>query len=397
MNRVIAIIKKEFLDLARDRRTMFFMFIFPILIIPLLLTGIPKLMMSVAKKEMDKTLTFAIVGQEYDSGLVEYLQAQDKLTILTNFTEYELEQQILDEILDAAIVIPQNVHENFRKKKSVEIKLYFRSGKGENFEEKRLNSILQQYFDPISSERYITLGLDKEVFEPYKITKVDVATEQEKFGKTVGTFLPYMFLIFCFTGAMYPALDLGAGEKERGTLETILTSPASQLEILTGKFIVVSSFGIMSVIFGLLGILGAVKLNSDIPPELITVAMTILGMKPVVLMLSLLIPIALFFAAFLLTVSFYAKTFKEAQSIMGPLNFMIIIPILVGTFPGIILEPSTAWIPILNVSLAMNDIIAGTITLPLYLEVFASLFIFTGCSILIAVRFVSREDVIFRG
>jgi sodium transport system permease protein len=196
---------------------------------------------------------------------------------------------------------------------------------------------------------------------------------------------------------MYPALDLGAGEKERGTLETILTSPASQLEILTGKFIVVSSFGIMSVIFGLLGMLGAVKLNSDIPPELITVAMTILGMKPVVLMLSLLIPIALFFAAFLLTVSFYAKTFKEAQSIMGPLNFMIIIPILVGTFPGIILEPSTAWIPILNVSLAMNDIIAGTITLPLYLEVFASLFIFTGCSILIAVRFVSREDVIFRG
>ena len=95
--------------------------------------------------------------------------------------------------------------------------------------------------------------------------------------------------------------------------------------------------------------LAAVKLNFDIPDEIITIAITILGFKPVFLMLSLLLPIALFFASFLLSISFYAKTFKEAQSIMGPLNLIVILPIAIGMMPGIILEPSTAWIPILNV------------------------------------------------
>ena len=397
MYRIFTIIKKELRDLVRDRRTMFFMIVFPAVIIPFLIGGVSKLTISIMKKEMDKTLTIAIVGDEYDSTLVEFIRNQDKLILITTISEHEIKSQILDEIIDAAIVIPNNVREYLSEKKQVELKHYFRSGKGENINEKRLNRILEDYFSPLIEARYQSFSLDKAVFEPYVISKIDVATEQEKFGKTIGTFLPYMFLLFCFSGAMYPALDLGAGEKERGTLETILTSPASQLEILTGKFIVVSFFGVMSVIFGLMGMLGAVNLNSDIPAEVITIAMTILGAKPIFLMLSLLFPIALFFAAFLLSISFYAKTFKEAQSIMGPLNILIIIPIMIGMMPGITLEASTAWIPILNVSLAMNDIIAGTLSWPLYAEVMLSLLFFTGLSMWISVKFVSREEVIFRG
>tara|TARA_B110001454_G_scaffold31078_1_gene30348 strand:+ start:713 stop:1906 length:1194 start_codon:yes stop_codon:yes gene_type:complete len=397
MYRIFTIIKKELRDLVRDRRTMFFMIVFPAVIIPFLIGGVSMLTISIMKKEMDKTLTIAIVGEEYDLTLVEFIRNQDKLILITTISEHEIKSQILDEIIDAAIVIPNNVREYLSEKKQVELKHYFRSGKGENINEKRLNRILEDYFSPLIEARYQSFSLDKAVFEPYVISKIDVATEQEKFGKTIGTFLPYMFLLFCFSGAMYPALDLGAGEKERGTLETILTSPASQLEILTGKFIVVSFFGVMSVIFGLMGMLAAVNLNSEIPAEVITIAMTILGAKPIFLMLSLLFPIALFFAAFLLSISFYAKTFKEAQSIMGPLNILIIIPIMIGMMPGITLEASTAWIPILNVSLAMNDIIAGTLSWPLYAEVMLSLLFFTGLSMWISVKFVSREEVIFRG
>jgi len=397
MYRIFIIIKKELRDLVRDRRTMFFMIVFPAVIIPFLIGGVSKLTISIMKKEMDKTLTIAIVGDEYDSTLVEFIRNQDKLILITTLSEHQIKPQILDESIDGAIVIPNNVREYLSEKKQVVLKHYFRSGKGENINEKRLNRILEDYFSPLIEARYQSFSLDKAVFEPYVISKIDVATEQEKFGKTIGTFLPYMFLLFCFSGAMYPALDLGAGEKERGTLETILTSPASQLEILTGKFIVVSFFGVMSVIFGLMGMLGAVNLNSDIPAEVITIAMTILGAKPIFLMLSLLFPIALFFAAFLLSISFYAKTFKEAQSIMGPLNILIIIPIMIGMMPGITLEASTAWIPILNVSLAMNDIIAGTLSWPLYAEVMLSLLFFTGLSMWISVKFVSREEVIFRG
>jgi sodium transport system permease protein len=397
MYRIFTIIKKELRDLVRDRRTMFFMIVFPAVIIPFLIGGVSKLTISIMKKEMDKTLTIAIVGGKYDSRLVEFIRNQDKLILITTLSEHQIKSQILDEMIDGAIVIPNNAREYLSEKKQVELKHYFRSGKGENINEKRLNRILEDYFSPLIEARYQSFSLDKAVFEPYVISKIDVATEQERFGKTIGTFLPYMFLLFCFSGAMYPALDLGAGEKERGTLETILTSPASQLEILTGKFIVVSFFGVMSVIFGLMGMLAAVNLNSEIPAEIITIAMTILGAKPIFLMLSLLFPIALFFAAFLLSISFYAKTFKEAQSIMGPLNILIIIPIMIGMMPGITLEASTAWIPILNVSLAMNDIIAGTLSWSLYVEVMLSLLFFTGLSMWMSVKFVSREEVIFRG
>ncbi len=384
-------------DLVRDRRTMFFMIVFPAVILPLIIGGSTKLTTFVLKKEMDKTLTVAIVGEEYDANLTRFLADQEKLILLMDLQEDVIQENILNEAIDAAIVIPSTVRGNLLKNKPIELKLYFRSGKGENLKEKRLNRLLEQYFSPIKESRYLALNLDKDVFEPYYITKIDVASAQEKFGKTIGTFLPYMFLLFCFSGAMYPALDLGAGEKERGTLETILTSPASQIEILSGKFVVVSIFGIMSVIFGLMGMLAAVKLNPDIPEEIVSIAMTILGTKPVVLILSLLIPIALFFASFLLSISFYAKTFKEAQSIMGPLNMLIIFPIMIGLMPGITLNVSTAWIPILNVSLAMNDIIAGTLSWPLYAEVMLSLLFFTGCSMWLSVKFVSREEVIFRG
>ena len=384
-------------DLVRDRRTMFFMIVFPAVILPLIIGGSTMLTTFVLKKEMDKILTVAIVGEEYDIELIRFLETQKKLILLMDLEAAVLQENILNESIDAAIVIPNSVQQNLRSHKSIELKLYFRSGKGENLKERRLNRILEGYFSPIQESRYLSLNLDKEVFEPYYITKIDVASEQEKFGKTIGTFLPYMFLLFCFSGAMYPALDLGAGEKERGTLETILTSPASQIEILTGKFVVVSIFGIMSVIFGLMGMLAAVKLNSDIPEEIVSIAMTILGAKPVVLILSLLIPIALFFASFLLSISFYAKTFKEAQSIMGPLNILIIFPIMIGLMPGITLNVSTAWVPILNVSLAMNDIISGTLSWPLYAEVMLSLLFFTGCSMWLSVKFVSREEVIFRG
>ena len=71
------------------------------------------------------------------------------------------------------------------------------SGKGENFTESRIDKILAKYFSPILESRYKSLKIDKKVFEPFYTTKFDIATEQEKFGKTVGTYLPYLFLILC--------------------------------------------------------------------------------------------------------------------------------------------------------------------------------------------------------
>jgi sodium transport system permease protein len=224
-----------------------------------------------------------------------------------------------------------------------------------------------------------------------------VASPKERFGKTVGGMVPYFFVIFCFMGAMYPAIDLAAGEKERGTMETLLTAPVSRFQILLGKFAVVVLTGILSAAVSMLGIYVAVLQVKEIPPELLAMIMGILDVQTIVLVLSLLLPLTVFFAAFLLSLSIFAKSYKEAQSLISPLTFVVILPMMVGLMPGIELDPVTALIPVLNVSLATKEIIAGTIKPLLLAEVYISLVALASVSLWGCAKWFEREETIFRG
>ena len=125
--------------------------------------------------------------------------------------------------------------------------------------------------------------------------------------------------------------------------------------------------------------------------------MNIIEPGTMLLFLAMLIPLCAFFGALLLSVSIFARTYKEAQSIIAPLNFMVLIPLLVGIFPGVRLNWTTALIPLLNISLATKELIAGTID-PLHLVlVFAVLFILAVAGLFFCSRWFRREEVIFRG
>ena len=197
-------------------------------------------------------------------------------------------------------------------------------------------------------------------------------------------------------GAMYPALDLGAGEKERGTLETILSSPATRLDIVLGKFLVVMLAAFITAFIALGGMYFGIQTFPDLEPWVLEIVNKMLTLKNIALIMSLILPISAFFSALLLGLSIYAKSFKEAQSIVGPLNIAIIFPALIGTLPGIELNAITSLIPILNVSLASKDIIAGTINPYYMLEVYLSLIIFAGLAIFWCVNWFNRESTIFR-
>ena len=196
---------------------------------------------------------------------------------------------------------------------------------------------------------------------------------------------------------MYPAIDLAAGEKERGTMETLLTAPVSRFQILLGKFAVVVLTGILSAAVSMLGIYVAILQVKEIPPELLAMIMGILDVQTIVLVLSLLLPLTVFFAAFLLSLSIFAKSYKEAQSLISPLTFVVILPMMVGLMPGIELDPVTALIPVLNVSLATKEIIAGTIKPLLLAEVYISLVALASVSLWGCAKWFEREETIFRG
>jgi sodium transport system permease protein len=308
-----------------------------------------------------------------------------------------IESMMARDSIDAAVIVSPDFDERVADMRSGVIALYYRSSDDYDMVKRRLTEIIGGFEQQLVTERFARLRLDPGIVNPVTVREHDVASLKERIGKSVGGMVPYLFVIFCFMGAMYPAIDLAAGEKERGTMETLLTAPVGRFQILLGKFAVVVLTGITSAVISIAGVLLAVRQVSKIPPELLSAIMAILNVQSVLLVLSLLLPLTVFFAAFLLSLSMFAKSYKEAQSIISPMVIVVILPVLVGVFPGIELDPGTALIPVLNVSLATKEIIAGTIKTGLLLEVYASLVLLAALSLYGCAKWFAREETIFRG
>jgi sodium transport system permease protein len=153
---------------------------------------------------------------------------------------------------------------------------------------------------------------------------------------------------------------------------------------------------VLTAFIALAGMAIGIQRIPEIPPEMLVIINEVLSPKTIGLIMTLVLPVAAFFSAVLLGLSVYAKSFKEAQSIMAPLNIVIIFPAVIGTLPGIELNTITALIPVLNVSLASKDIIAGVMDPFLMTEVYVSLFGLAGLAIFWCVKWFNRESTIFR-
>ena len=392
----LVIAKKEIMDLTRDRRTMMMMFVVPFFAMPLMFALVFNLQKNIQEKAEDKILKVAIIGSEYAPELSSAFSNSDGMSIFEDISIDSIGNFINDEIIDAAIIIDKNYLKNINDLKQASIIVQFKGTESTGTTKNRVREVIDSIEKKIVGERMEQMEIEPEMLKAYDVNIIDVASKQEIIGKAAGGFLPYMFVIFGFMGALYPALDLGSGEKERGTLETILSSPANRLDIVLGKVIVVSLSAILSAVIGLLGFFIGINTFADLPSQLTTVIGEIANAETVLMVMSLVLPICVFFSSILLGLSIYAKSFKEAQSITSPLSFVIIVPILISLTPGINLDAVTALIPILNVSLATKDIIAGVMN-PFYMfEVYASLLTYAGLSILWCVYSFNQEGTIFR-
>ena len=396
MTRINTIVKKEFTDTLRDKRTILTMIVIPLLMVPILMNITIRVVQRQERKAEVELIDLAFIGGEYAPRLLELVQADSQFVVRDDVRENEFEQLIRDDTLDAGIVVPPDFLERITADEQAEVVLYYRSSSTFAVAEGRLRGMIGDYDQEIVDGRIRRLSLDPNLFDAIVVERRDISTMQEVLGKTVGGFLPYMFIIFMFTGAMYAGIDLSAGEKERGTLETLLSSPASRLEIVMGKFLVVATVGIASALISMFGLYLGVRGIEDIPPEAMEAVWNILSVKVVVMIATLLLPLAAFFAAMILALAIQAKSFKEAQSTLTPLSIVVIMPVVFGLLPGIELNAQTALIPVLNVSLATKEVIAGTIN-PLHLVMsYVSLFALAAASIWFCVVWFNREETLFR-
>ncbi|MFQ5706643.1 MAG: ABC transporter permease [bacterium] len=398
MKSVLTIFKKEIIDTLRDRRTLIAMVLVPLLLIPVIMTVMTKVQMSQVKKAREEVLKVGLVTFGNAAKFEDMLSDHDDLKVVKNIPVDSVRALIRKDSLDGAFVFSKKFDEHVTDLRAGRLKFYYKSTEDENEDitKRRLKDLVDDYEKALIADRFKALNLNEKIVKPLNLVEVNVATQKERLGRMIGGFLPYLFIIFCFTGSMYPAIDLGAGEKERGTIETLLTAPVSRFQILLGKFGVVVVTGVASAAVSMVGLYLAIRQIKEIPKELVSVLLGILEVKSILLVLSLLLPLTIFFAGILLTLSIFAKSYKEAQSLISPLLIVVILPAVVGLLPGITLNSTTAWIPILNISLATKDIVSGTIEPGVLSLVYLSQVVLAGLSLFFCSKWFGREGTIFR-
>ena len=396
MNIIFSIFKKELTDVLRDRRTLFFMIAMPVIVMPVIFIGSLKFQEYQNKKSEEKILNIALVNESGETKIRDYILNQKGVNLIEDIDADSLEAGIKSDSLQGGLYIGKNFLNNISTNQMGAVEIYYKSSDLMSKAKKRINNALDQYKNEVVAGRLLRFDIDKNLLEPLQIIDKDMSTKKETIGKALGGLVPYMLVIFIFLGAMYPAIDLGAGEKERGSLETLLSSPATKFEITVGKLMVVSLTGLVSGLISVVGITAPMYFIDNIPDQIKSTVLEIISPFMIISVIFLMIPIAIFFASMLLSISFYARSFKEAQSLMGPLNIIIIVPLMLTLGPGIEIDHITALIPLINVGLLTKEILAGSVEPIYFIETLSSLLFFAAIGIRFSVYWFNKENTIFR-
>lgn len=395
--------KKELLELVRDKKTMMFVILLPILIFPIIFGLVGFLVANASQKAEQEVHQYVIIGEQFAPEFAQslhYHKAFNKSTLALD-NEAAIIDAIKSEQIALGIIIPEDARQAVHEGRKLKWRVIFNDAASISFIYNRIQELTKDYADLVRSAEFELLGIDANkkaaLLNPIELEKVDTSDQRENIGEKLGGMIPYMLLPLCLIGAIYPAIDLGAGEKERGTLETLLITPVTRTELVLGKFftilttalantlITVSSFAIWGLVIGSMAKMAKIA-------EIFKA----IGAADFILMALLLLPVAAMFAALALAISIYARSFKEAQNYMGPLNMLMFIPLIAAAMPNMELNASTMLVPIMNVALGIKELVKGTADytaiggIALYSSLIAVAFI------AFSVRWFRKETVLFR-
>ena len=199
--------------------------------------------------------------------------------------------------------------------------------------------------------------------------------------------------------AFYPALDQTAGEKERGTFETLLSTPARKTEIVAGKFLAIFSLALFSAVLSLasmgltmvtqIGQMANAAGEANNPLAAIQISTS-----TIIIMLLILVPLAFFICSVMMSIALFARNFREAQHYVTPFYLAITMPAIAASFPTVELTQVTMLIPILNVALLFKELLIGNFAVNLIFGVFISTAGWAILALTIAVKLFQSEQLI---
>jgi len=397
--------KKELKELLRDKKTLMFVVALPVLIFPIIFAVMAFISSQAALEADQKVNTYVIINGEYApefTNKVFYHKSFELYKGSKTFnTIEELKAGVTAGDIDMGIYLPSNAEDTLDSGEQSKWEVVFNDAKSINFLFDRVKELAQEYSDVLQAKKLKSFGIEesthKAILTPIEVVKVDTADKRENLGEKIGGFLPYLLIPLVLMGATYPAIDLGAGEKERGTLETLLLTPITRTELVLGKFITLLTTSIASTTITVvsMGCWVAVALAfADL--DFIKTAFSTLAVTDLLIIFVLLLPLAAIFSSLALAISIYARTFKEAQNYMAPLSMGVFFPIIISIMPNMELTAKTAFIPVTNVALAIKDIIKGTVDYTFVGLIFLATALIAGALLAFCVKWFNREDVLFR-
>jgi len=401
LHAVSVVYRKELREWLRDRRTLISTVVVPLLLFPVIILGFTYLAANLIGKAQKEVPKIMIVGGDDSPQVVAALHRIDTVEIVPYSADWK--NQISEKQIRAAVDIPTQFQNSLEKGGQKTVRIYFYEGEiKSSFGAEHIEKSLKDYRDQVVKERLAAKNVAASVLTPFDIKQENVAPPEKVSGATIGGFIGYLVILLCMTGAMYPAIDLTAGEKERGTMETILSSPVSRMDLVLGKFFLVLSAALATAALSVLSMGISFTAIRNFNPSAqsgrgeAAALILKLGPKPVLFIFAMALPLAVFFAAALMTIALFAKTYKEAQSYLTPMTFLVVIPAVASLLPGVELTPKLALVPILSTSLVCKEIIAGTYHWDSIVLIFASTCVYAAAAIFLAVKTFQRESVLFR-
>lgn len=394
---------KELTELMRDKKTLIFVILLPIFIFPVIFGVMGLVLSSTTSKAMQEEHRYVIINAEQAPEFSDamFYHKNFKQVKTDKTSEADLVAAIRNDEFDVAIVIPADFSAKRQVSEQVQWQIIYNQSSQFDFMYRYFTEMLATYNEKLQRETLNQLNVDPQklaaIIKPVDVQKVDTADKRENIGEKFGAVIAYILVPLCLLGASYPAIDMGAGEKERGTLETLLICPISRISIVLGKFLTVLTTGLVGALItvGSFGIWGAI-IGSFAGMAVVQEAMSAIAITELILIFSLLLPISAVFAALLLAISIYARTFKEAQNYISPLSILIFLPLVAAMMPGVELNAKTALVPVMNVALAIKELIKGTADYMMLALIFGSTLLLAAAAIGFCVHWFQQEKVLFR-
>lgn len=375
---LLATWKKEVREALRDKRTLFLTILMPLVFYPGMigLTGWMTAQQQVSEQEKVITVGFRGVSslkpvQDLEHVMWLNLKQEDEPAQLLNNRDCDLVVDFGPE--DAQGQRQVTVH-------------YMGTASGES-SLTRVRTALKKMEQNVVEKRLEDKGLSKELIEPYQYKTEDHASVRASAGSKFGGVGAYFLVFLAFTGCMAVAVDTSAGEKERGTLESILATPARFLSVAGGKLLYVSCMGLLSVLatvggIGLLIVLGSLMATGEVGG--LTFMSAVAGFVLMLLVVFL-------FAALLFGSSILSRSSKEAHLKAALMMLVIAMVLIYCTLPGVPVEGPMMYVPVLNVALALRALWEGILTPGMYFAV-AGMTIALAVLILLLVSWLVRRN-----